>query len=1226
MNLYFRRSLVILLVFSMIVSSMSFSTFAVNETEHNHDLEESFSGSEVIPEEREELYRQINEQVDIVLTATGAKPEMTDEEIANAVTYMDGSGYEAVFGALADLEELLPQLTQDEIDASNKTEKVETFGRVYAVIEALYTPMMTATSGNYNPVTGVNVGVSGATNTTHSSGVVTVTAKGSAGIFGFGASSKTATITITNDSDNTATLSFDWTATSVNELKIDGTVYGGTSGSFSKVMNQGENFKITITTAKNNTENKLVMNNFSIVAAKNESNVKFLYDSSLGSVTVGGNAVGNEGVVSISKEGTTIQATRGSDVTFLGWINASTHEILSRDASYTLTPAEDMTVQAVFAKTSPWFLINNSCLYEGLNAALTAVASVSNKTVVLANNGTLPAGNYTIPAGVTLLIPFDATNTTPTTPPRVTDNYETPTIYRTLTMASGAHITVNGAVCVGGSQSALMPPDGYNGCVSGPVGRIHMVSGSTITINAGANLYAWGYVTGSGSVTAENKATVYESFQVRDYRGGDVTSSVSQDKTHSVFPMSQYYLQNIEVPLTLKAGAVEKAAMSVTVTLLGIQTSDITIIGSDNAMFELADGYIIKDFNEANGRLEFEINGNISVSTISMSMQVSLGSTTKIDTKNFNLPIPGHMTVTVKSGSSITMAQDICLLPGSELRVENGATCIIAEGIRVIAYSWKDWTSQKGITDSNAQAYFTHLNKHYKNLWYSPSVTLVEGHINTQGLERNAQICIDGIVDASKGAVYTTINGADIYSNGTGKVVAKRGTENNTYQLFQTGSDSKTKDFVSIPIAPAKLKNANGTYVDTAVATSVETFEYINGVWSHVCEEEDIVTDAAKASTCTETGLTEGKHCTVCNTVLVAQEEIPAKGHTEETIPGKDATCTETGLTSGVKCVICGEIAVGLTEIPALGHEWVAADCETPKTCKTCGATEGDALGHDWVDADCETPKTCKTCGATEGDALGHDWADADCENPKTCKTCGETEGDALGHDWIDADCETPKTCKTCGKTEGDALGHDWVDAVVTAPTCTEDGYTTYTCSICGHIYIEEKVLATGHTEVTDEAVAPKCLATGLTAGKHCSVCGEVLVAQVEVPANGHNYQKVITEYSDIGISFITYTCTQCEDCYVLVIGDANHDGMIDTRDADAIRIYLEREDCIVFLLGDVNHDGKVNSRDAVDILRYLAGYEVKHFDKDIADFSRDGEVDSRDADAIIRYLAGYGL
>ena len=81
---------------------------------------------------------------------------------------------------------------------------------------------------------------------------------------------------------------------------------------------------------------------------------------------------------------------------------------------------------------------------------------------------------------------------------------------------------------------------------------------------------------------------------------------------------------------------------------------------------------------------------------------------------------------------------------------------------------------------------------------------------------------------------------------------------------------------------------------------------------------------------------------------------------------------------------------------------------------------------------------------------------------------------------------------------------HTYTSAVTKEPTCTQEGEMTYTC-ICGDSYTEP-IAMTAHTEAIDEAVAPTCTATGLTEGKHCSVCGTVLVEQEVVPMIAHNY------------------------------------------------------------------------------------------------------------------------
>ena len=107
------------------------------------------------------------------------------------------------------------------------------------------------------------------------------------------------------------------------------------------------------------------------------------------------------------------------------------------------------------------------------------------------------------------------------------------------------------------------------------------------------------------------------------------------------------------------------------------------------------------------------------------------------------------------------------------------------------------------------------------------------------------------------------------------------------------------------------------------------------------------VVEKAVEPTCTKAGLTEGKHCSVCNAVLVEQKVVPAKGHTEVIDKAVEPTCTKTGLTEGKHCSVCNAVLVKQEVIPAKGHTEVIDKAVEP-TCTETGLTEG---------------KHCSVCG-----------------------------------------------------------------------------------------------------------------------------------------------------------------------------------------------------------------------------------------------------------------------
>ena len=271
------------------------------------------------------------------------------------------------------------------------------------------------------------------------------------------------------------------------------------------------------------------------------------------------------------------------------------------------------------------------------------------------------------------------------------------------------------------------------------------------------------------------------------------------------------------------------------------------------------------------------------------------------------------------------------------------------------------------------------------------------------------------------------------------------------------------------------------------------------------------VIDVAVAPTCTATGLTEGKHCSVCGDTTVAQEIVEELGHSYESV-ATDPTCTEQGYTTHT-CSVCGDSYVD-SYVEELGHTEVI-DAAVPPTCTETGLTEG---------------KHCSVCGETLiaqeiVDELGHSYESV--VIPPTCTEQGYTT----------------HTCSVCGDSYVDSYveaGHKY-ESVVTNPTCTEQGYTTHTCSACGDSYVDDYVDELGHTEVIDAAVPPTCTATGLTEGKHCSVCNEVLIAQEVVDALGHTYESVVTPPTCTEQGYTTYSCSVCSYSYVTEYVSARH-------------------------------------------------------------------------------------
>lgn len=738
------------------------------------------------------------------------------------------------------------------------------------------------------------------------------------------------TLTITNKKSTTATLSFDYSIEqNGGKIQVDGTEVSS-GASFTKELAANESVKVYIQSGSTSAATKITLTNVVLVSDVNATAT--FVPAENGTYTVDGKLITEEySNTQSSMTAYQVVATPADGYQFLGWYNLTTGKCIATAATTALNIESDCTVTAKFVSKSLALFETGGQRFADLNEAVAYAQANGQSKITLAADGSI-SGSYTIPAGITLLIPFDAAGTLYTDAPAAIRTTPASKPFRTLTMSEGTSITVNGAISLGGRYFAA--GGGQQGRPVGDYGYIKMADNSSITVKNGGKLYAWGFISGSGSVLAESGATVYEFYQIADFRGGSASSAMG----HGVFPFSQYFVQNIEVPLTLNAGANEQVYSGVYASSTTFTTA-INFIG-DTGMFKVESGSFTKDYDEKTDRLVFTVNGEAALNTLSLKL-----ASMSVNSASYVLPITNNITINIQSGN-VTINQDAALLAGVEVNIAEGAGLTVANGKSIYIYDRDEWVAQNFVTGGKFKAVLNAPGKHYNR---------------TEANLIDAKVDVNGTLTAI-GGIYTTASGADICSsNGTGvyNQQGTPGTETKTYQYTQSGSDVTAHE---IPITAAKLHNADGSYADTKGKNSGTTFYYSNGVWGTAkpCDHKNTEIRNAKDATCTKDGYTgdtyckdcgkkigtgtaipakghswnEGKittaptcenagvktyTCTVCNATKT--EGINATGHTPVEVAEQPATCTEAGHTAGVKCSVCGATISGIEVIPATGHK-----------------------------------------------------------------------------------------------------------------------------------------------------------------------------------------------------------------------------------------------------------------------------------------------------------------
>ena len=601
------------------------------------------------------------------------------------------------------------------------------------------------------------------------------------------------TLTITNKKSTTATLSFDYSIEqNSGKIQVDGREVSS-GASFTKELAANETVKVYIKSGSTSAATKITLANVALVSDVNAT-ATFL-PAEYGTYTVDGKLITEEySNTQSSMTAYQVVATPADGYQFMGWYDVTNGKYINTAAKAALNLDSDCTIKARFASKTAALFETGGQPFDDLNEAVAYAQANGQSKITLAADGSI-SGTYTIPAGITLLIPFDAAGTLYTDAPAVIRTTPASKPFRTLTMSEGTSITVNGAISLGGRYYAAGGSE--QGRPVGDYGYIKMADNSSITVKNGGNLYAWGFISGSGSVLAESGATVYEFYQIADFRGGSASSHIG----NKVFPFSQYFVQNIEVPLTLNAGANEQVYSGV-YAMRNTHTTAINFIG-DTGMFKVESGSFTKDYDEKTDRLVFTVNGEAALNTLSLTL-----AGMKVDSASYVLPITNNITINIQSGN-VTINQDAALLAGVEVNIAEGAGLTVADGKNIYFYDSDEWNSDN----------FVWGPCKFKSVAYAPG----KAYNRSNNDLVDAKMDVNGSVTAI-GAIYTTKGGADICSsNKTGKYVqqGEPGKETNTYQ-YKTNDNKE----VIIPITAAKLKNFDGTYTETANASAGQTIPY----------------------------------------------------------------------------------------------------------------------------------------------------------------------------------------------------------------------------------------------------------------------------------------------------------------------------------------------------------------------------------------------------------------
>lgn len=353
--------------------------------------------------------------------------------------------------------------------------------------------------------------------------------------------------------------------------------------------------------------------------------------------------------------------------------------------------------------------------------------------------------DLTIPEEVTVTVPSSASlDDTIRGVRNVSGNGSEGDPYVTFTVPAGLTLTVEGTLLVAGNQQGSQPRSGF---LTGDYGAVDLEG----TILVTGSLYARGKIDGEGKVVAERGGTVYERYEISDWRGGSQSQTAyngsGEDATDRVFPFNLYELNGISTDLEIKSDASLHGQAFVYVSFFGL-SADVPYIGSNTEMgsvvnFAGAGGMVTFTKDEA-GKTLITLDG-ANMETGHLSFNATIGSITySFDSDGLPCPFGYNINIQIINSGKMTVANLLEVLPGCTVTVDESSTLNIAATGAMYFYA-------KGTFSEN---YFYHP---YGTTW---------GYEDAATLTNSGTVTVDGKL-GSTDENFSNITGIDHTPNDT---------------------------------------------------------------------------------------------------------------------------------------------------------------------------------------------------------------------------------------------------------------------------------------------------------------------------------------------------------------------------------------------------------------------------------------------------------------------------